>query len=502
MFSKVLIANRGEIAVRIIRTCRALGVQTVAVYSEADTEALHRMEADESVLLGPSNPGESYLNVERLLEAAAQTGAEAIHPGYGFLSENTDFAQACQDAGLIWIGPNPDIIQKLGDKLIARQLMEKNGIPVTPGVILDENDRTQWKKQAEELGYPLLIKAAAGGGGKGMRVVRNPDEFDASYKLAASEARSSFGDDRVFLERYVENPRHIEFQVFADNHGNTVHLFERECSIQRRHQKIIEETPSPVLTDEMRNKMGDTAVEAARAAGYTNAGTVEFLFDPNRQEYYFLEVNTRLQVEHPITELVTGLDLVQLQLQVAAGQPLPFTQDDLKSRGHAFECRIYAEDPALNFIPSPGTIHHIYFPEGPGLRWDSGVFSGCEVPVHYDPILAKVVSYGPDRETARLRMVDALQRAVVLGVKTGIPFMMDVLQDETFIEGDFSTHFIQQRMPNWKPNSDASDLACLAFILDQLLPAGHSASTASPDGTPSVPTPWQTLGGWRMGENA
>jgi acetyl-CoA carboxylase biotin carboxylase subunit len=498
LFSKVLIANRGEIAVRIIRSCRALGIKTVAVYSEADEQALHRMEADEAVLLGPPAPGQSYLNVDKLLAAAAETGAEAIHPGYGFLSENAAFANACQEAGLTWIGPNANVIEQLGDKLIARTLMEANGIPVTPGVVLEGDDPKAWEIQADTLGYPLLIKAAAGGGGKGMRIVRTKEEFATAYDMASSEARSAFGDDRVYLERYVENPRHIEFQILADTHGNTVHLFERECSIQRRHQKIIEETPSPVLDEAMRNTMGQAAIAAAKAADYTNAGTVEFLFDPGRNEFYFLEVNTRLQVEHPVTEMVTGLDLVQLQLQVAAGHTLPFTQDDLKSRGHSFECRIYAEDPAKNFIPSPGHIAYVKFPEGPGLRCDSGIYSNSDVPVHYDPILAKLVSYGPDRETARQRMVDALKRSVVLGVQTGIPFMIDVLEHEAFIKGDMSTHFIAEHLPNWSPSLDQQHLAGLAFVMDQLMPAAVQASGGG-EGEASLPTPWQTLGNWRLG---
>lgn len=498
MFSKVLIANRGEIAVRLMRTCRMLGIKTVAVYSEADTKALHRLEADESVLIGPAAPGESYLNIERLLDAAKQTGAEAIHPGYGFLSERAPFAQAVMDAGLTWIGPAPKVIDQLGDKLIARQMMQSSGIPVTPGVILEGDDKKAWRKQAEEIGYPLLIKAAAGGGGKGMRIVRSGEEFASACELAASEARAAFGDDRVYLERYVEQPRHIEFQILADAEGNTVHLFERECSVQRRYQKIIEETPSPVLDEDLRRRMGEAAVNAAKAAGYTNAGTVEFLFDPKRNEFYFLEVNTRLQVEHPITEEVTGLDLVQLQLQVAAGQPLPFKQEDLSSRGHSFECRIYAEDPGMNFMPSPGFVPYIYLPEGPGIRCDNGIYSGCEVPTQYDPLMAKLVSYGPDRETARLRMLDALKRSVVLGVKTGIPFLIDAFQQKAFIEGDLSTHFIQEHMPDWKPNENNADLACLAYALDQAQPAAISATGG--EGIATQPTPWQTLGGWRMGQ--
>ncbi len=498
MFHKVLIANRGEIAVRVMRTCRAMGIATVAVYSDADVHALHRLEADEAVYLGASAPHESYLNVEKLLQAAKDTGAEAIHPGYGFLSENASFAQACIDAGLTWIGPSPQVIRQLGDKLLARTLMEKNNIPLTPGAVLEGDDPSFWKTQAEQVGYPLLVKAAAGGGGKGMRLVREAEEFDAACKLAASEAQSSFGDARIYLERYIENPRHIEIQILADTHGNVLHLFERECSIQRRYQKIMEETPSPILSDELRKEMGNTAVAAAKAAGYVNAGTVEFLFDPSGNNYYFLEVNTRLQVEHPITEMVTSLDLVQLQLRVAAGESLPFVQDDLHMQGHSLECRIYAEDPAQNFFPSPGEISVLELPTGPGIRCDSGVYQGCTVPLDYDPILAKLVTYGPDRETARLRMLAALRQFVVLGVKTPIPFLMDVLEHESFRRGAISTHFIQEHMSDWKPAEAGEELVAIAAVLDQLMPAQVSGVVGG-EGAQEAPTPWQTLGAWRIG---
>lgn len=498
MFRKVLVANRGEIAVRVMRTCRAMGIATVAVYSDADVHALHRLEADESVYLGASAPHESYLNVEKLLQAARDTNAEAVHPGYGFLSENAAFAKACIDAGLIWIGPPPPVIEQLGDKLVARSLMEKNNIPLTPGAVLEGDDPAHWKTQADQVGYPLLVKAAAGGGGKGMRIVRQSDEFEAACKLAASEAQSAFGDARIYLERYIENPRHIEIQILADTHGNVLHLFERECSVQRRYQKIVEETPSPVLTQELRDKMGQTAVAAAQAAGYVNAGTVEFLFDPAEQTFYFLEVNTRLQVEHPVTEMVTGTDLVQLQIRVASGEALPFAQEDLRIQGHSFECRIYAEDPAQNFFPSPGKLIALETPSGPGIRCDNGVYQGYTVPTDYDPILAKLVTHGPDRETARLRMVAALRQFVVLGIKTPIPFLIDVLEHEAFREGNLSTHFIQEHMADWKAQEGEQDLAALAAVLDQLMPAQVSASAAG--AAQEVPTPWQTLGGWRMGE--
>jgi acetyl-CoA carboxylase biotin carboxylase subunit len=502
MFSKVLIANRGEIACRVIRTCRAMGIQTVAVYSRPDAQARHVLEADEAVFIGEAEPHHSYLNIEKLLDAAKQTGAEAIHPGYGFLSERAPFAQAVMDAGLTWIGPNPEVIEQLGDKLIARGIMMGNNVPTIPGTTLDGEELATWKAQADELGYPLLIKAAAGGGGKGMRVVHSSDEFEGACKTAASEAKSAFGDDRVYLERFVENPRHIEVQVLADHHGNTLYLFERECSIQRRHQKIIEEAPSPVISPEMRQKMGETAVLAAKAVGYTNAGTVEFLYDSSRDEYYFLEVNTRLQVEHPITEEITGLDLVHWQLRVASGEALPFKQEDLSIRGHSFECRIYAEDPAMNFAPSPGLISYLKEPVGPGIRVDSGVYSGAEVSVYYDPILAKLVATGETRDLARRRMIQALKQTVVLGIKTGIPMMIEILEHEAFIKGELTTHFLRDHFPDWSPSEEDADLAAIAYVLDQLLPgaATTSGATGNVVGQESLPTPWQTLGNWRMGQ--
>lgn len=500
MFRKVLVANRGEIAVRVMRTCRAMGIATVAIYSDADVHAMHRLEADESVYIGGSAPQESYLHVQKILEAARKTGAEAIHPGYGFLSENANFAQACLDAGLIWIGPSPDVIRTLGDKLLARELMAKHKIPLTPGAVLQGQDVSVWQKQAEAVGFPLLVKAAAGGGGKGMRIVYHPGEFVSACQLAASEAQSAFGDARIYLERYIENPRHIEIQILADKHGHVVHLFERECSIQRRYQKIIEETPSPVMTPELRQHMGQTAVMAAKAAGYTHAGTVEFLFDPARQSYYFLEVNTRLQVEHPITEMVTGVDLVRLQLLVAAGEPLPFAQEDLQIQGHAFECRIYAEDPSHNFMPSPGPLWVWQVPSGPGVRCDSGVYPGYTVPTAYDPILAKLITHGPDRETARLRMLDALRHYAVLGVKTPIPFLMDIFEHEAFCRGELSTHFLQQHLPVWQPKSPDLDLVAIVAALEQMIPAARTSSGGG-DGVQDIPTPWHTLGNWRAGEN-
>ena len=501
MFRKILIANRGEIAVRVIRTCRALGIPTVAVYSEVDRHALHVLQADEAICIGAPEPNESYLNIPRIIEAAQQAGADAIHPGYGFLSENATFSQACQDANITFIGPPPEVISSLGDKLTARKLMLENNIPVPPGALLEGDDLNAWKQQAETLGYPIMIKASAGGGGKGMRVVHHPDEFEAACKNAASEARSAFGDDRVYMEKYIANPRHIEVQIFADTHGHAIHLFERECSIQRRHQKIIEECPSPVIDEALRTKMGETAVQAALAANYVNAGTVEFLFDPSDRSFYFLEVNTRLQVEHPITECITGLDLVQWQIMIASGQPLPLSQEQIQRDGHAIECRLYAEDAERQFAPSPGTITGLHMPTGPGIRVDEGVYEGAEVPVYYDPILSKLVCYGPDRETTRQRMVDALRHTAILGLNTSISFLIDALEHEAFRSGDLSTHFIQQHMADWRPKRDDKDLAAIAFLLNEYLMPAQKSHTSSSGDHEELPTPWQTIGTWRIGQS-
>lgn len=500
MIRKVLVANRGEIAVRVMRTCRAMGIATVALYSDADVKALHRMEADEAVHIGPAAPNESYLNIEKILDAAKQTGADAIHPGYGFLSENAVFATAVIDAGLTWIGPPPNVISQLGDKLVARELMKQHNVPLTPGAVLEGDDPAHWQTQADGVGYPLLVKAAAGGGGKGMRIVRESSEFVNACQLAASEAKSAFGDDRIYLEKYIEKPRHIEIQILADTHGNVVHLYERECSIQRRYQKIVEETPSPVITPEIRAAMGQTAVTAAQAAGYTNAGTVEFLFDPSSQSYYFLEVNTRLQVEHPITEQVTGFDLVKLQVLVASGEPLPFQQEDIPMNGHSFECRIYAEDPAQNFFPSPGKLSVWKPPVGPGVRVDDGVYSGYDVPTSYDPILAKLVVSGPDRETARQRMLAAMREFVVLGVETSIPFLIEVFENEAFCEGDLSTHFIDEHFSGWSVPTPEADIVAIAAALDVMMPAQRAAGGGG-GGVEEQPTPWSTLGPFRIGES-
>ena len=439
----VLVANRGEIAVRILRTCHDRGLRTVAVYSTPDRAAPHVRLADEAYHIGPAPAADSYLDQETILAVAERSGADAIHPGYGFLSENAFFAEACADADVHFIGPPPGAIRKMGDKTAARRLMEGAGVPMAPGTTDAVADAEEGGAIAEDIGYPVLIKAAAGGGGKGMRIVHEPSSFEAAMDRAQGEAQSSFGDDRVFIEKYIEQPRHIEFQILADHHGNTVHLFERECSIQRRHQKVIEEAPSSVLTPEVRREMGAAAVAAAESCGYVNAGTVEFLVDKDLN-YYFMEMNTRLQVEHPVTEWVTGVDLVAEQLRVAQGEKLGYTTDDLSISGHAIESRIYAEDPASNFLPDPGPLKRHAAPSGFGVRVDAGVEEGGEVLIHYDPMISKLTTWGRDRTAALDRMVRALDEYEVAGMATTIPFCRFAMQHEGFREGDFTTHFVDE----------------------------------------------------------
>lgn len=439
-FEKILIANRGEIAVRIIRACRELGIASVAVYSEADRSALHVRMADEAYLLGPAPAAASYLNVDRVIAAAKSSAAQAIHPGYGFLSERAHFAQACRAAGLVFIGPPLEAIELMGSKIAARELAESLGVPVVPGYTGAEQGRERLRSEAERIGFPLLIKASAGGGGKGMRTVRSLADFDAALEGAQREAKAAFGDDAVFLERLIERPRHVEIQVLADQHGNLVHLFERECSIQRRHQKIIEESPSSVLLPDIRMAMGESAVRLAKAANYCNAGTVEFLLD-EAGRFYFLEMNTRLQVEHPVTECVTGLDLVHLQVAVAAGEPLPFQQSDLRQRGHAIEARVYAEDPAT-FLPSTGMLALFVPPQAPGVRNDAGLETGDQVTVHYDPLLSKLIVYAPDRPSAIARLQCALADYTVLGVTTNLPLLQAIARHSAFASGATQTDFL------------------------------------------------------------
>lgn len=495
MFKKILVANRGEIALRVMSTCRDMGIATVAVYSDADREALHTMAADQSVYLGKSEPLESYLNMEKIIAAARETDAGAIHPGYGFLAENADFAKRCEQENIVFIGPQSQVIRDLGDKTVARGIMLKSGVPVIPGMVRPEADPAVMIQEADRIGYPVLIKAAAGGGGKGMRVVNSEKEMAEACRQAGCEAAAAFGNNAVYLEKYLENPRHVEFQILADSHGNVVHLLERECSIQRRHQKIIEESPSPAMTPDLREAMGRAAVDAARASGYVNAGTVEFLLDSDGK-FYFLEVNTRLQVEHPVTEMITGIDIVRQQIQVAAGLPLDFIQDDVMGRGHAIECRIYGEDPENGFFPSPGRISYLKEPTGPGIRNDCGVYSGFEVPVEYDPIISKLIVHASDRQQAISRMINALSRYVILGIKTPIPFMMDVLASEPFQKGEIHTGFINTHFAGWRQNTDEADLAVIAHVIDEI--AGKKRpgiDVFAPDG---MPTPWQTLGNFRL----
>jgi acetyl-CoA carboxylase biotin carboxylase subunit len=489
----VLVANRGEIALRVMNTCREMGIATVAVYSEADRKSVHVLKADEAVFLGDSEPAQSYLNIDKIIAAAKKTGAEAIHPGYGFLAENPLFAERCERENLVFIGPPSQVIRELGDKTVARRTVAGSGVPVIPGMNRPESDPGILAKEADKIGYPVLIKAAAGGGGKGMRVVTSAKDFKEACISASSEARRAFSDGSIYLEKYLLRPRHVEFQIVADRQGHVVHLFERECSIQRRHQKIIEETPSPIMTLELRERMGAAAVAVARASGYVNAGTVEFLVDQERN-FYFLEVNTRLQVEHPITEMITGLDIVRIQLEVACGNPLPFVQEDIRSRGHAIECRIYAEDPEKGFYPSPGRIIFMQEPSGPGIRNDCGIYAGFQVPVEYDPILSKLIAYAEDRDQAIKRMIQALQDYVILGVRTPVPFLIDVLKSEAFARGDTFTDFIETHFTDWKPNRCDEDAACAAFIIDELSRAGKATATAAQENAGS--SPWQTLGHW------
>jgi acetyl-CoA carboxylase biotin carboxylase subunit len=495
---KVLIANRGEIAVRITQTLQEMGITAVAVYSEADRHALHVQCADEAYPLPGKTPTESYLRGDLLLAIAQAHGVDAVHPGYGFLSENAAFAQQCEAAGLTFIGPKASVIQSMGDKIIAKDTMEKAGVPVVPGWHgAADTDIATLKAEAAKIGYPILVKAAAGGGGKGMRLVAEESELQAALEGAAREAQKAFGDARVFLEKYISRPRHIEFQIFGDTHGNTVHLFERECSIQRRHQKIVEEAPSLALDESLRQRMGEAAVRAAQAIGYTNAGTVEFILDDLTRSFYFLEVNTRLQVEHPVTELTTHHDLVRVQLQVASGEPLPFTQADLTQDGHAFECRIYAEDPAQNFLPATGTLYQYRPPTGPGIRVDSGVAPGGEVSVHYDPMLAKLIVWGKTRQDALEKMQWALKHYVVLGVKNNIAFLHALFEHPKFQAGQIHTHFLQEHPLSVETEVSPEVLMLAGWAATQGREAqGGSGNNGS--GHPLISKgPWQTAGSWR-----
>ncbi len=494
MFKRILIANRGEIAVRIIRAAAEMGIESVAVYSEADRLALHTRRADFAYPIGPPPATESYLNIERILHAAKVSGAEAIHPGYGFLAENAEFAQAVADVGLVFIGPPPQAIRDMGSKTRARQMMKAAGVPVIPGTEKGVPVSSDAQAIAAEIGYPVLIKAAAGGGGKGMRIVPSPHELLSAMEAASREAASAFGDPEVYIEKYLEGPRHIEVQILADQHGNCVYVNERECSIQRRHQKVIEESPSPIVTPEIRKKLGEAAIAAARACGYFNAGTVEFLFD-RHGNFYFLEMNTRLQVEHPVTEMTTGLDLVKEQIRIAAGEKLKLKQKDIGLRGHAIECRIYAEDPLNNFLPSTGQIKYLQLPSGPGIRNDSGIYEGGEVSVYYDPLLSKLITWGKDRPEAIERMKRALKEYHITGVRCNVSFCLLVMNHPAFAQGRFDTHFIADHFSPEDIARGPEDLrrvAAIAATLGQALMAPNA--TPSPDGRTAAISPWLMAG--------
>jgi acetyl-CoA carboxylase biotin carboxylase subunit len=468
MFKKVLIANRGEIALRIIRACRELGVRTVAVYSEADARAPHVREADEAVLLGPSPSSESYLKGDKIIAAALRTGAEAIHPGYGFLSERDWFARAVRDAGLVWIGPPAEAIEAMGSKTSARTLAIAAGTPVVPGTTTALRDADEAATVADKMGYPVLLKAAAGGGGKGMRVVHKREELEGALASAQREAKNAFGDDAVYVEKYIVGPRHVEIQVLGDQHGTMLHLGERECSVQRRHQKMIEEAPSVAVTPELRARMGAAAVAAAKAAGYVNAGTCEFLLDA-KGDFYFLEMNTRIQVEHPVTELVTGIDLVQWQLRIASGEKLPFVQEEITPRGWAIECRITSEDPSNNFLPSTGQVQYLHIPSGPGVRWDGGIETGSEISLYYDPMLAKLIVWAATRAEAVERMHRALLELTIEGVDTSRDFHLRVMEDAEFRAGDIEIQWLERRLADLSQVTPPPEAVIRAAIAAALL---------------------------------
>jgi acetyl-CoA carboxylase biotin carboxylase subunit len=470
MFNKILIANRGEIAVRIIRACKELGVNTVAIYSDADRTSLHVALADEAYHIGPSPPSESYLVKEKIIEIAKTSKAEAIHPGFGFLAENEAFADMCETEGIVFIGPSSKSIRLMGDKVTARKIAQEAGLPLVPGSEGAVSD-VEASVIARKIGYPVMIKASAGGGGKGMRLVLKEDDFKSSLRMARSEARSSFGDDSIYIEKFVEQPRHIEIQVIGDLHGNILHLLERECSIQRRHQKVIEESPSAAINAKARNKMGEVAIKISEAVSYYGAGTVEFIMD-QKGNFYFLEMNTRIQVEHPVTEMVTGLDIVKWMIRIANGDKLPFKQKSIAMNGHAIECRVYAEDPEMNFIPSPGTIVYVRPPSGPGIRIDSSIYSGSEITPYYDPMISKLIAWGETREATIRKMISALKEFVVLGVKTNIGFLLRVMANDEFKKGAIDTGFIERNSDTLKPTSIDIEPALVAAAI-AIRDAGH-----------------------------
>jgi 3-methylcrotonyl-CoA carboxylase alpha subunit len=502
MFEKILIANRGEIACRIVRTARRMGIATAAVYSDADRDAMHVAAADEAYRIGPPPARDSYLNIDAIIAAAKRAGAQAIHPGYGFLSENAGFAEACAAAGITFIGPPASAIRAMGGKSEAKVLMEKAGIPLVPGYHGEDQSPDLLQREAERIGYPVLIKASAGGGGKGMKVAAQTSEFAAQLASAKRESTASFGDDRMLIEKYLEHPRHVEIQVFADSQGNCVYLFERDCSIQRRHQKVIEEAPAPDFAQAMRERMGRAAVEAARAIGYVGAGTIEFLYDTPDGQFYFMEMNTRLQVEHPVTEMITGLDLVEWQLRVAAGEELPLSQNDLAIRGHAIEARLYAEDPDREFLPQTGRLTHLAFPAGEGVRVDTGVRAGDTISIYYDPMIAKLIVWGADRDAAIRRFQSALAGTQVAGVKTNIGFLARLAGHPAFKAAELNTRFIERHQDDLvaapAPASDqAFALATLGLLLKRAEEAGQAARASADPWSP-----WAHQNGWRLNDEA
>lgn len=493
MIKKVLIANRGEIALRVMRSCREMGIATVAVFSDADRKSMHVRYADEAYHIGPSPSSESYLKMQKIIEVAKLSGADAIHPGYGFLSENAAFSQLCEKEGVIFIGPSAYAIKTMGDKITARKTMIAAGVPVVPGTTEPIRDIKTALKTIEEIGLPVMIKASAGGGGKGMRMVKSEDEIVNAVNSARSEAKAAFGDDAVYIEKYISSPHHIEFQVLGDKHGNVVHLFERECSVQRRHQKVVEETPSPIMTHNVRMAMGEAAVAAAKAVKYSGAGTIEFIVDDDLN-YYFLEMNTRLQVEHPITELVVGVDLVKQQINVANGLPLPFKQEDLSQKGHAIEVRIYAEDPDNNFMPSPGIIKHITEPQGMGVRQDGYVYTGYEIPMYYDPMISKLIVWAENRSEAIDRLKRTLKAYKITGVKTSIPYLHRILEVPAFIKGRYTTHILQENEALLKPkeiSENERDVVAITAFVDYL----SKLEKAQPDANgKQIANAWKQIG--------
>jgi len=487
MFKKILIANRGEIALRIIRACREMGIEAVAVYSDVDRDSLHVRFADEAYHIGEAQPDKSYLNFDKIIDAVRKSGADAIHPGYGFLAENHRFAARCEEEGIPFIGPASKTMALVGDKISARQTVGKTDAPMIPGMTTESRDFAEFEKFAKQIGYPVLLKASMGGGGKGMRVAHSPDELKKAIEFGRKEAQSAFGDDTVYIEKYIQEPRHVEVQILADHHGNVIHLFERECSIQRRYQKIVEESPSPALDDETRRKMGEAAVKIAKIVDYRNAGTIEFLLDKDKK-FYFLEVNARIQVEHPVTELVTGRDLVKMQIAIASGEKLTWRQEDIVQNGHAIEVRVYAEDPDNNFMPSPGLVEYLVEPCGPGIRLDSGIYQNFTIPLNYDPIISKLIVWAEDRDGCIERMKRALKEYRIVGVKTTLKLLKQIMEDERFKSGDYTTHFLE-KFSLYDDEIDMNKIAAIAAVSEKITPKIH----ASKGETEGIKSKWKLI---------